>query len=149
MIIRELRPADWRNLSIFLKSLSPKTKEYWYHYATADEVYEEKSYKLIVLLRYKIIGLASLIPNDEYPDPSLSIVVSDDHQKKGIGTKLMDVLETWAKELGYKAIFLTIFIDNEQGIHFYRERGYRVEKTVLRKGRPCYAMRKYLNRGKR
>jgi len=146
MIIRELLPADRKNLSIFLNTLSAKTREYWYHYTTANEVYEEKSYKLIALLKYKIVGLASLIPNNEYPDPSLSIVIADSCQKKGIGTKLMDVLEADGKELGYKAIFLTIFMDNEQGIHFYQKRGYKFEGNVVRKGQPCYTMRKHLNR---
>jgi len=148
--IRRLCATDGSMLCDFFRALSKQTLKNWYHYPTPNSVYSETSYKLIAITNDSIIGLASLIPNDEYPDPSLSIVVANGYQKKGVGTKLMDALEIWGKELGYKAIFLTVFIDNEEGIDFYRKRGYRIEGIVSRKGLfSSYAMRKYLNRRKR
>ncbi len=46
---------------------------------------------------------------------------------KGIGTKFFNELETWAKNNGVIRIGLTVMVNNEQGIHLYKKKGFKIE----------------------
>jgi len=57
-------------------------------------------------------------------------VVKNSFKGKGVGPKiLMDIKET-LKEKGIKRIELTVNIDNEAGIRFYKKNGFEIEGHI-------------------
>jgi GNAT superfamily N-acetyltransferase len=55
--------------------------------------------------------------------------LTDQGEGKGIGRKLMEHAETWAREQGYRIIALDVFAFNTHARSFYHHLGY-VEETV-------------------
>lgn len=53
------------------------------------------------------------------------ITVSKKYQKKGIGTKLLKFIETYAKKKKFRGIYLYTHPINKDAIIFYKERGYK------------------------
>lgn len=71
--------------------------------------------------------------------------VHSDHQRRGIGTALMDAAEAEAQSRGYEACSLGVAPDNEGAIRFYQQRGYRkVADYMGEKGDPLIAVSKVL-----
>lgn len=50
-------------------------------------------------------------------------------QKQGIGSKLFDKLEEWAKENNLKRLELTVEITNTAAINLYKRKGFVIEGT--------------------
>ena len=53
------------------------------------------------------------------------LAVRPDQQGKGLGRKLMDFAEQWARENDYDAIRLDTYSQNPRNQRFYRNRGYK------------------------
>ncbi len=56
-------------------------------------------------------------------------------KRKGVGTQLIEAIQTWAKEHGYQKIYLESYIRNKEALAFYRKQGYididiSLEKTL-------------------
>ena len=52
----------------------------------------------------------------------IAFVVREDFHNKGIGSYLLDALETIAKENGYKGFMATVLAENTAMIHVFRSR---------------------------
>ena len=65
----------------------------------------------------------------------LSIAVIKDYRKKGVATKLLDVIILLAKENNIKDIFLEVRVSNNAAISFYEKNGF--EKISTRKNYYC------------
>lgn len=61
----------------------------------------------------------------------LYLVVGAEHQREGIGKKLMDVAEQRAKELGISQMELNVHAGNNRAEVFYHKRGYEAERITL------------------
>lgn len=61
------------------------------------------------------------------------IIVNNDVRSKGIGTKLLNYLESIAKEEGYKKIELITTIKNEKTLKFYKTNGFSAFRVQLEK----------------
>ncbi|MHA1506963.1 MAG: GNAT family N-acetyltransferase [Candidatus Asgardarchaeia archaeon] len=57
----------------------------------------------------------------------LSIVVRDEWQGRGLGTKLMENIIYLARGFMLRKVVLTVFADNEAAIHLYRKFGFEIE----------------------
>ncbi len=62
----------------------------------------------------------------------VTIDVLPDARRTGLGTRLMDSIETRLQENGCETIFLETAVDNVAAIRFYKRRGYSVVKTIPR-----------------
>jgi len=143
--IRELKESDRILMGKFWNSLSANTFKRWRHYDTIDEIFSEKSHKLIGLKNGKIVVYGFLLPDDAFPDtPSLGIVTLDSERRTEVGTVMMMKLEEMGKAQGYKNIFLTTFVDNIPAFLLYKKLGYETREIVKRKGKDSYAMIKKL-----
>ncbi len=105
----------------------------------------------------KVVAMIQLILNKADNDPELAdgknichvhnLQVRSDHQKQGIGWKMMDFIEEQAKQLGKKVITLGVDGDNHRAIKMYKNRDYKIFKEG--EGRTPeefgYSMRKDLN----
>ena len=46
---------------------------------------------------------------------------------KGVGTRLMQEVESWAREHGVRRLYLTLVAENEAAVGLYRKMGYEIE----------------------
>jgi ribosomal-protein-alanine N-acetyltransferase len=62
----------------------------------------------------------------------ITIDVSEEARGSGIGTMLMEAVESRLRELGCEVAYLETAVDNARAISFYKRRGYTVLSTVPR-----------------
>jgi ribosomal-protein-alanine N-acetyltransferase len=119
-------------------SYSKTTLRYFLTLASADCV--------VAVDGNKIVGF---VLSEENP-PLAHIITLDVTQKerrRGVGTALLETLETNLAARGVRAILLETAIDNEAAVAFWKRHGYRIEATLKRYylGRiDAYEMRKIL-----
>ncbi|MBK8159913.1 MAG: GNAT family N-acetyltransferase [Rhodospirillaceae bacterium] len=85
-----------------------------------------------------VCGYIHLQPiHDEVLDQAIGyvsiIAVSENAGGQGIGRKLMQAAEDWAREMNYPAIVLDVFASNETARRFYEKAGYGEDSLRLRK----------------
>lgn len=70
------------------------------------------------------------------------------HQRKGIGSVLLDIVETELKKSGYEQAKMICFSDNDQAMEFYRARGWKplCEEMNKELGVPVTVMTKTLTK---
>ena len=143
--LRELKESDRALMENFWNSLTADTFRWWHHYGSVDDIFHEKSHKLIGLQNGKIVVYGFLLPDDNFPGtPSLGIVTSEEERRKGLGTKMLKALEKVARKKGYKNIFLTAYIENKGAVRFYNKMGYEIRSVVKRRAGLAYSMKKKL-----
>lgn len=77
----------------------------------------------VAILDSEIVGYASFRYVGKQGDVN-TVAVASDQQGKGIGTALMDWLESQAALRNVREIFLEVRSDNEAAIKMYAARGY-------------------------
>ncbi|WP_210497270.1 GNAT family N-acetyltransferase [Microvirga antarctica] len=88
---------------------------------------------LIALRGGEVVGSAGLDPQSgrRAHAASLGMGVHDDHQGRGIGSRLLaallDVADDW---LNLRRIELTVFVDNAPALALYRRHGFDIEGTL-------------------
>ncbi|SHO46816.1 GNAT family N-acetyltransferase [Desulfopila aestuarii] len=88
--------------------------------------------KLCAIVRYndKIVGQLSF---SRYSKPEyvhggkFGMSVSPDHWRNGIGSRLLEYLESWAIENEVEKLELEVWSNNENAICLYKKKGYEVE----------------------
>lgn len=78
---------------------------------------------VVAELNERIVGYASLRFVGKQGDVN-TVAVAADAQGKGIGTQLMDWLETKARERGVRELFLEVRSDNDPANALYKKRDY-------------------------
>jgi len=88
----------------------------------------------------KPVGLAEVYIREDKPDPARiqrtygflqSLVVTQKSRKQGIGKKLVQVSEKWAKQKGAIEMQLDIWEFAEGPFDFYQQLGYRTLRRTL------------------
>jgi len=77
----------------------------------------------VAIIDFEIVGYASFRYVGKQGDVN-TVAVASDQQGKGIGTALMDWLESQAVLRNVREIFLEVRSDNEAAIKMYATRGY-------------------------
>lgn len=110
--------------------------EDWLFWKASHE--KEGGFILVALLNANIVGFVaaeiSEVPNLPFLNPAkrcriATIVVSDEHQKCGIGTALYKRVCEIAKEQGAERLSLEVFTFNSSAMDFYEKHGFR--NTVM------------------
>jgi GNAT superfamily N-acetyltransferase len=83
-------------------------------------------------------GLVSVHPDTDYftghPRAYVDIlVVAHKAEGKGIGRALLDHVEGWARERGFREVVLDVFAGNQGAIAFYERLGYRADHIRMAK----------------
>lgn len=96
-----------------------------YEHYTLDWIKSTKKekYFIIALLNDQIVGTGALKGNEIQ-----NMFVDPDFQCKGIGKTLINHLESYARDLGFKSIKLNSSIT---AINFYRKLGYKIEEEEI------------------
>lgn len=62
----------------------------------------------------------------------LTIALREAYRGKGIGSRLMETAETYAKTRGIRRVELEVFSKNTHAVYLYKKRGYILEGTKRR-----------------
>ncbi len=62
----------------------------------------------------------------------IDLFVHENYRKRGAGKALMNAAKQWAKERGLDYIELMVLYENEQGIEFYRNEGFKTVSHMMR-----------------
>ena len=108
-----------------------------------DEHDETDARHVIVLDDVLAVATGRMYPDSDDVIQFGRIVVLPEYRGKGLGGMVLGELERWAKELGYKKVFIAS-IDDKVG--FYEQHGYTADYDQFIDGDPfnCVYMEKEL-----
>ncbi len=92
----------------------------------------------------KVIGMGALKRLSDKRAEIKRMRVELEHQGKGLGKKLLFLLEDKAAELGYTELQLDTSVKQEAAVHLYRKHGYREYKRGMLGGLETIWMEKKL-----
>ncbi len=136
IIIREAETTDLFALGELMNELGYDT--------TMDEmktrfenIHNHKDYKTFIATNdTEILGMVGLSKNYAYEQNGiyvrvLALVTRSKFRQKGIGKKLMDVAEDWARTIGASTILLNCGNREEREIAqlFYKKIGYQIKSS--------------------
>ena len=125
--IRKIKTADLKRIIEITEKAFPDKWPQWYFESLLQE-YPDDFY--VSEINGEIMGyVLGLIKENKYGWIK-AIAVHPDSQGKGLGTELMDFVTNRLKESGAKTIGLHARTNNEKGVSFYKNRGFRAVKTV-------------------
>jgi len=105
----------------------------WYDRATIRESVEREDVGYFVAeVDGQVLGYASGGPSDEGDDVGFlgAIYVDPDRWGEGIGSRLLDRVESFLADRGYERLRFRVLAENDVGTSFYRARGYAVVETT-------------------
>jgi len=104
-------------------SYSKTTLRYFLTLASADCVVAEEGRRIV-----------GFIVSEENPPLAhiISLDVDAKHRRRGVGTMLLERLESNLAARGVRSILLETAIDNEAAVAFWKAHGYRIEATLKR-----------------
>ena len=76
----------------------------------------------------KIVGMGALRRVDHETVEIKRMRVQPELQGKGLGTRMLKLLEARAKELGYKKLILDTSLQQQAALHIYTKHGYKEYK---------------------
>jgi N-acetylglutamate synthase-like GNAT family acetyltransferase len=87
---------------------------------------------LLAELDGKLVGCVAAMPTTKYSEDHVELLrmcVSGECRGMGVGAKLLHTLETWAKEAGYRKVYLSTLSGFIAANIFYRKHGFHVKET--------------------
>lgn len=107
------------------ETLDPKEVEFFTHVDYSDRM------ALIAILDGRMIGLASYDREREDPTTAeVAFAVADEHQGRGIGTLLLQLLTTHARSHGLEHFTAFVLPENRQMMRLFRNSGYDLTRTI-------------------
>ena len=108
-----------------------KFRTYFYHQHTISEkehynyLKNQKSnpnfYNLIICNENKDVGYVRILDDD------IGIIIDSKFQKKGIGTKALQLLEAEAKKLGHKKLIGKVMVHNKNSKKLFEKNSYKLK----------------------
>lgn len=142
MEIRLIETSDAEN---FVKFYDKLIRETQYLLPTVEESaktveqqensikkYGENKHVFVAIENGQIVGFmgTSRTPMSKVKHiASFAIGVLDEHQRKGIASKLMKSTEKWLKDNGVSRVEMTVVSENKPAISCYERNGYKREGT--------------------
>ena len=136
--VRPIRPEDAEIEQVFVRKLSPETK-----YFRFMESIQELSKEMLVRFtqldyqrelafiattrqggREVELGVARYFTNPDGESGEFALVVADEWQRKGIGTRLMSCLIEAAREKGFRTLQGEVMANNPKMLHLMGKLGF-------------------------
>jgi len=121
----------------FLETFKELSDKQAYHFANVDyhshmalvgTIIENEDEHIIAVARYALVDA-------ENPEAAeAAIVVRDDYQNRGLGTKILLRSVEYARDHGIKVFVATVHSSNARIRHFIRLSGYPVKRTMMEPG---------------
>lgn len=116
-----------KDYKMLMQSFDAELREtYGTHQDEADKqnVFEEAINIVLVAYNERIVGCGGYKPHHENTAEIKRVYVLPEYRGKGIGIGLMDEIEQWAKEDGFKHLILETGDQQHEAIALYRKIGY-------------------------
>ncbi len=139
--IRPIKPEDGPLLVEFFEHLGPESR--YFRFFRIKETLEPKEVEffttvdysdrmaLIAVLDGRMIGLASYDrEHDEEGTAEVAFAVADEHQGRGIGTQLLQLLTNHARSQGVQRFEAFVLPENRQMMRLFRNSGYELTRTI-------------------
>ena len=144
MMIRNIEVNDAEEFLKFTKLLDEETKFMLYEPNERAVTVEEQTQSFMRIKKAKdtiffiaiegeriigfVAGIGSSIKRINH-SLSIAIGILTDYQGKGIGTKLLNRVEAWAREHNKQRLELTVMVHNELAVKLYTKQGFIIEGT--------------------
>ncbi|MGN6294996.1 MAG: GNAT family N-acetyltransferase [Chitinophagaceae bacterium] len=133
--IRPIQPSDNAALAVIIRSA---LKEFGanhpgtvYYDATTDALYELfrelRSGYFVALIDDKIVGGGGIFPTEGLPEGTCELVkmyLSPEARGTGLGKKLIETSLAFAKETGYRNVYLETMPELKQALKVYAKFGF-------------------------
>jgi [ribosomal protein S18]-alanine N-acetyltransferase len=146
MTLRAFQPADLKTLYKIDHDCFPPGISY-----SASElrrfIAHSKSKTWVAEESGRIAGFLIAFEEPQKVGHIITIDVAEPHRRAGVGTRLMDAVETWAEARGLRLIYLETADDNRGAQIFYTARGYaKVEEVpgYYSNGQTAWVMVKWM-----
>jgi acetyltransferase len=138
VLLRAIRPEDEPAEREMLSTLSRETMRTRFFSVIKDISHEwlilfcnidyDRHMAIVAELREngnkKMIGVARLIMNPDLTSGEVAVLVHDNYQGKGLGTKFIEVLIGIARERGLEDIRADVLTENESMLRIFRRLGF-------------------------
>ncbi|MDW8021930.1 MAG: GNAT family N-acetyltransferase [Nitrososphaerota archaeon] len=144
VLLRPIRPEDEPLEAELLRNLSEETKRFRFFYLIKDITHDmlvrfcniDYDREMAIIAEYtdssgkrRNVGVGRLIMDPTRKRGEFAIVVADDFQGKGLGTKLVDMLIEVAEEKGLESIYGLVMPENIRMIELCRKLGFDIRYT--------------------
>lgn len=102
--------------------------ESWYdpERLVTDDIEQNDRLFFVGVVDETVVGFVEMVPDDS--DDKLAhlyrIYVASDYWGRGIGSSLLDHIETVLKEQGFERLQLSVMAENNVGVGFYESNGF-------------------------
>ena len=147
--IREAKDTDQSQILELINSLKQFDSQFDEHYKTDKQsvvdLYDEiksKGQIFVSVIERKVVGFVSVEinnKNDKLIEETIpvayisDIVISPEFRNQGIGTKLLETVEIWAKNKDIRFLKLIVFSDNNNAKKIYSNFGFKEYETTMLK----------------
>jgi ribosomal protein S18 acetylase RimI-like enzyme len=138
--IRRIRSSDWARLQrIRLRALAEdpeafgssleceriKPRAWWQEWAEQDSVADDDA-TFLAIEEERPVGLIKAFRLDSQPDTAAIVAmwVETEKRRKGIGSRLLDAVTSWAVEGGIERLELEVTETNSAADELYRRAGF-------------------------
>ncbi|MFP3913646.1 MAG: GNAT family N-acetyltransferase [Actinomycetota bacterium] len=139
--IRPIRSDDDGRMTDLFEGLGPESR-YFRFFRVKDsldpeeiryftDVDYEHRMALVALSRDRIIGVGRYDVLDEDPSTAeVAFAVADEHQGRGVGTELLQLLTSYARGHGVKRFRAFVLPENRQMMRVFRNSGFELTRTL-------------------
>ena len=144
VLLRPIRPEDEPIEAELIKNLSEESKRFRFFYVIKDITHEmlvrfcniDYDREMAIIAEYtdssgkrRNVGVGRLIMDPSRKRGEFAVVVADDFQGKGLGTKLIDMLIQIADEKGLETIYGIVMPENTKMIELCKKMGFDIRYT--------------------
>jgi len=144
VLLRPIRPEDEPIEAELIENLSEESKRFRFFYVIKDITHEmlvrfcniDYDREMAIIAEYtdssgkrRNVGVGRLIMDPWRRRGEFAVVVADDFQGKGLGTKLVDMLIQIADEKGLETIYGIVMPENTRMIELCRKMGFDIRYT--------------------
>jgi acetyl coenzyme A synthetase (ADP forming)-like protein len=140
LLVRALRPSDKSALLDLFRRLSPESIRHRAFTTKTSLTEQELAYlteidfvrhvALAAVLDDQIIAVGRYCTTADKRRAELAFVVADEHQRRGIGTLLLDHLARLARAAGIEELEADVMADNQKMMDVFAQSGFVVEKSI-------------------
>ncbi len=156
LVIRPIRPEDAESEQAFVRGLSAEAKRFRFMRALNELTPEmlarftnidyDREMALVALLRERKqtrqIGVARYVINPDERSCEFAIVVGDEAQNKGVGTRLMKALMQAARAHGVELMTGEVLADNRPMLRLVSDLGFSARRSAADPG--VYTVERWL-----
>ena len=144
VLLRPIRPEDEPLEAELIRNLSEETKRFRFFQVIKDITHDmlvrfcniDYDREMAIIAEYtdssgrkRNVGVGRLIMDPTRKRGEFAVVVADDFQGKGLGTKLIDVLIEIAEEKGLELIYGVVMPENTRMIELCKKLGFEIRYT--------------------